>query len=294
MSRIDTVVDKQLDEAAARATSEAERAALTRLRGKVAIANAKLAYQRWQKRFSGARWERLKKLGARPQQLLWASTGTKNPAYSDVLYIEELIGPETVNTMPEKTMDAFRDHGKVRDTLTADVDDGRADACGDRARRHLARCRHRQARRRRRDAVFRFIRQAQRSARRKTPAHVGQGARRANARAAGAAEKGVRQSGRGLAYARQHPPALERGRFAVDRPRRRRLARLARCRRCAVARHAELEGIRRRSAGARLQRRAASRHGRFKPRPRGSGGRAWDRRRVSPSCTFSIPPIRSR
>jgi transaldolase / glucose-6-phosphate isomerase len=122
VSRIDTVVDKQLDEAAARATSEAERTALTRLRGKVAIANAKVAYQHWQKCFSDARWERLKKSGARPQQLLWASTGTKNPAYSDVLYIEELIGPETVNTMPEKTMDAFRDHGKVRDTLTSDVD----------------------------------------------------------------------------------------------------------------------------------------------------------------------------
>jgi transaldolase / glucose-6-phosphate isomerase len=123
VSRIDTVIDKQLDEAAGRATNEAERAALLRLRGKVAIANAKLAYQHWQKCCSGARWERLKKLGARPQQLLWASTGTKNQAYSDVLYIEELIGPETVNTMPEKTMDAFRDHGKVRDTLTADVAD---------------------------------------------------------------------------------------------------------------------------------------------------------------------------
>jgi transaldolase / glucose-6-phosphate isomerase len=122
VSRIDTVVDKQLDEGAARAKSDAERAALTRLRGKVAIANAKLAYQRWQERFSGSRWEHLKRLGARPQQLLWASTGTKNPAYSDVLYIEELIGPETVNTMPEKTMDAFRDHGKVRDSLTTDVD----------------------------------------------------------------------------------------------------------------------------------------------------------------------------
>jgi transaldolase/glucose-6-phosphate isomerase len=122
VSRIDTVVDRQLDETAARASNEVERNALASLRGKVAVANAKLAYQRWQKRFSGTRWEQLKKHGARPQQLLWASTGTKNPAYSDVLYIEELIGPETVNTMPEKTMDAFRDHGKVRDTLTDDVD----------------------------------------------------------------------------------------------------------------------------------------------------------------------------
>ena len=121
VSRIDTAVDKLLDEAAARATNEAQRTALKALRGKVAIANAKLAYRHWQRLFAGERWERLKKHGARPQQLLWASTGTKNPVYSDVLYVDELIGPETVNTMPEKTMDAFRDHGTVRDTVTADV-----------------------------------------------------------------------------------------------------------------------------------------------------------------------------
>jgi transaldolase / glucose-6-phosphate isomerase len=121
VSRIDTAVDKLLDESAARAMSAAQRAELQALRGKVAIANAKLAYRRWQHRFAGERWGRLKQHGARPQQLLWASTGTKNPAYSDVLYIDELIGPETVNTMPEKTMEAFRDHGTVRDTVTADV-----------------------------------------------------------------------------------------------------------------------------------------------------------------------------
>ncbi len=121
VSRIDTMVDKLLGEAAARAMSASDRASLEALRGKVAIANAKLAYRRWQQRFSGPRWERLQKLGARPQQLLWASTGTKNPGYSDVLYIDELIGPQTVNTMPEKTMDAFRDHGTVGETLTADV-----------------------------------------------------------------------------------------------------------------------------------------------------------------------------
>lgn len=122
VSRIDTAVDKLLTEAMERTSNPAGRAALANQRGKVAIANAKQAYQRWQKRFSGPRWEKLKKLGARPQRLLWASTGTKNPDYSDVLYVEELIGPETVNTLPEKTMDAFRDHGKVRDTLIEDVD----------------------------------------------------------------------------------------------------------------------------------------------------------------------------
>jgi transaldolase / glucose-6-phosphate isomerase len=122
VSRIDTVADKLLDQAAVRAANDAERAALEQLRGKIAIANAKLAYRYWQESFAGPRWDKLKKLGARPQQLLWASTGTKNPAYSDVLYIDELIGPETVNTMPSKTMDAFRDHGTVADSLTADVD----------------------------------------------------------------------------------------------------------------------------------------------------------------------------
>ena len=123
VSRIDTIVDKRLTEAAERTSNPEQRAALAELRGTIAIANAKQAYRRWQKRFSGPRWEKLKQAGARPQQLLWASTGTKNPAYSDVLYIDELIGPETVNTMPEKTLDAFRDHGRVRPSLTADVDD---------------------------------------------------------------------------------------------------------------------------------------------------------------------------
>ena len=122
VSRIDTAVDKLLDEAATRAMRESDRTTLEALHGNVAIANAKLAYRRWQQRFAGPRWEKLKEYGARPQQLLWASTGTKNPAYSDVLYVEELIGPETVNTMPEKTMDAFRDHGTVRDSLTENVD----------------------------------------------------------------------------------------------------------------------------------------------------------------------------
>ena len=122
VSRIDTAVDGLLDQAATRATSQAERAALLALRGKVAVANAKLAYAHWQKLFSGARWEPLQARGARPQRLLWASTGTKNPQYSDVLYVEELIGPQTVNTMPLQTLNAFRDHGRVRDTLAADVD----------------------------------------------------------------------------------------------------------------------------------------------------------------------------
>ena len=121
VSRIDTAVDKLLDDKIAKANDPDEKARLTALKGKIAIANAKLAYQRYKRLFGGERWKKLSAKGARPQRLLWASTGTKNKAYSDVLYVEELIGADTVNTMPPATMDAFRDHGKVRDTLDADV-----------------------------------------------------------------------------------------------------------------------------------------------------------------------------
>ena len=161
VSRIDTAVDKLLDQAVGRTTDATERATLEALHGKVAIANAKMAYQRWQQRFSGARWERLRKLGARPQRLLWASTGTKNAAYSDVLYVEDLIGPETVNTMPAKTMDAFRDHGMVREFADGRSGRRRPDARRTRSRRHLARSDHHRSRRRRGQAVCRFLRQAQ-------------------------------------------------------------------------------------------------------------------------------------
>jgi transaldolase/glucose-6-phosphate isomerase len=121
VSRIDTAIDKLLDDKIARANDPDEKARLERLKGKIAVANAKLAYQRYLRLFAGARWQALAKNGARPQRLLWASTGTKNKAYSDVLYVEELIGPDTVNTMPVATMDAFRDHGKPRDSLTEDA-----------------------------------------------------------------------------------------------------------------------------------------------------------------------------
>jgi transaldolase len=91
------------------------------LAGKAAIANAKLAYEKFEQLFSGPRWEKLAKAGAQVQRPLWASTGTKNPKYSDVLYIETLIGAHTVNTMPPATYDAFRDHGKAAVTITDDM-----------------------------------------------------------------------------------------------------------------------------------------------------------------------------
>jgi len=95
------------------------------LRGKVAIANAKLAYAWYQDFIASDRWQALVAKGAQPQRLLWASTGVKDPAYPDTLYVDELIGPETVNTMPPKTMDAFRERGTVAQTLTTDVDAAR-------------------------------------------------------------------------------------------------------------------------------------------------------------------------
>ncbi len=125
VSRIDSAVDKQLDEKIAKANDPSEKERLAALKGKVAIANAKMAYQDYKNLFSGPRWEKLAARGARPQRLLWASTGTKNKDYSDVLYVEELIGPDTINTVPPPTLDAFRDHGKLRDSLEENVEDAR-------------------------------------------------------------------------------------------------------------------------------------------------------------------------
>jgi transaldolase len=112
VSRVDTEADKRLDEAGAPGE----------LKGKLAVANAKLAYARYKELFSGERWEALSAKGAKSQRCLWASTSTKNPEYRDVLYVEDLIGPETVNTMPEETIDAFQDHGEVALTLEQDLD----------------------------------------------------------------------------------------------------------------------------------------------------------------------------
>jgi len=125
VSRIDSMVDKQLDEKIAKANDPSEKERLAALKGKVAIANAKMAYQDYKHLFAGDRWEKLAAKGAKPQRLLWASTGTKNKDYSDVLYVEELIGPNTVNTVPPATLDAFRDHGKVRDSLEENIEEAR-------------------------------------------------------------------------------------------------------------------------------------------------------------------------
>src|ERR687886_344794 len=114
VSRVDTGADKRLD-----AIRRAD------LKGKLAVANAKLAYQNYEQVFSGSRWEALAAKGATKQRCLWASTSVKNPDYRDVMYVEELIGPETVNTMPQETIEAFQDHGEVDDTLERGLDEAR-------------------------------------------------------------------------------------------------------------------------------------------------------------------------
>jgi len=125
VSRIDTVVDQLITDRLGSATGPHDQALLRALRGKVAVANAKLAFQRYQEIFSTARWQTLAIAGAQTQRLLWASTGTKNPAYRDVVYLEELIGADTVTTVPPATLDAFRDHGRPRSSLTEDLDAAR-------------------------------------------------------------------------------------------------------------------------------------------------------------------------
>jgi transaldolase/glucose-6-phosphate isomerase len=122
VSRIDTAADARIANLATRCKDSAEQRRLQALMGRVAIANAKLAYRHYQALVGGERWQALAAAGARPQRLLWASTGTKDPRYRDVVYVEELIGPDTVNTMPPATLEAFRDHGRPRQSLTESVE----------------------------------------------------------------------------------------------------------------------------------------------------------------------------
>lgn len=124
VSRIDSMVDARLEERA-KSLSGAEREKLLALRGRAAIASAKLAYERYRSIFSGAQWQALRARGAAVQRPLWASTSTKNPAYPDTLYVDELIGPDTVNTLPPATLAAFRDHGRLEATLEKDLEGAR-------------------------------------------------------------------------------------------------------------------------------------------------------------------------
>ena len=125
VSRVDTLVDTMLDEKLAQA-GDGDRERIAACKGKLAVANSKLVYERFQQLFATPRWQRLAAADAKVQRVLWASTSTKNPAYSDVLYVDELIGPHTVNTLPEATLAAFKDHGKPRRTVDQGYDAARA------------------------------------------------------------------------------------------------------------------------------------------------------------------------
>jgi transaldolase/glucose-6-phosphate isomerase len=126
VSRVDVEVDKRLDALIEAEQNEGRKQHLRELKGKAAVANARLAYQRFKRKFYGEPFQNLRAAGANVQRPLWASTGTKNAAYSDVMYVEELIGPDTVNTLPQTTLDAFEDHGQVSRTLERHYEDTRA------------------------------------------------------------------------------------------------------------------------------------------------------------------------
>ncbi|HEY9713775.1 MAG TPA: transaldolase, partial [Chroococcales cyanobacterium] len=125
ISRIDSLIDKQIEERLKQCKDENEKRLLESVEGKVAIANGKLTYQKYKEIFNSERWNKLKNKGAMTQRVLWASTSTKNPKYPDTLYVDELIGPDTVNTIPPATYDAFKDHGHVAATLESDLDNAR-------------------------------------------------------------------------------------------------------------------------------------------------------------------------
>ena len=231
VSRIDSAVDKQLDEKIARANDPTEKERLAALKGKVAIANAKLAYQDYKRLFSGARWDKLAAKGAKPQRLLWASTGTKNKDYSDVLYVEELIGPNTVNTVPPATLDAFRDHGKPRDSLEENIEDARhvlaeLEKSGislDAITAELVK-----------DGVKLFADAADKlygAVAHKRAAVLGGGIDRQQLALGSEHRQGGREGHRGLARVGQDPPALAARQIGLDRDRRKQMAGLAEQRR---------------------------------------------------------------
>jgi len=123
VSRIDTLVDSIVEQKLKKATTPLQRALLESIPGKIAIANARLTYQKYKEIIATPRWKTLAAKGARTQRLLWASTSTKNPNYRDAMYVEELIGSDTVNTVPTNTLEAFRDHGKARASLEENVEE---------------------------------------------------------------------------------------------------------------------------------------------------------------------------
>ena len=279
VSRIDSAVDKQLDEKIAKANDPSEKERLAALKGKVAIANAKLAYQDYKRLFSGARWDKLAAKGAKPQRLLWASTGTKNKDYSDVLYVEELIGPNTVNTVPPATLDAFRDHGKPRDSLEENIEDARhvleeLEKSGislDAITAELVK-----------DGVKQFADAADKlygAVAHKRAASLGGGIDHQKLTLGARHRQSRREEHRGMARIGQNPPALAQGQIGLDQRRREQMAGLAQQRGC--CRRRRLRGFCAAREGTELHRRRGARHGRIEPRSRSAGGNLCQEIRLS-------------
>ncbi len=251
----------------ARANDPDEKARLDALKGKIAIANAKLAYQRYMRLFAGERWQALAAKGAKPQRLLWASTGTKNKAYSDVLYVEELIGPDTVNTMPVATMDAFRDHGKLRDSLeenpaerAAQLDDlGRAgislDAVTDKLVEDGVQLFA--------DAADKLLARGRQETNRNPRASRSTGK---SSRSAHQLAKKAERNRRGMAHARQYPKTLAARQIAVDRMPTK-IAGSAGWTASATTRSRATPPLRKRSKREGFKDARPPRHGRLQPRP---------------------------
>ena len=217
ISRIDSMVDSIVKAKLKATTDPKEQALLKSLPGKVAIANAKLTYQRYKEIFSGADWSALAKKGAQTQRVLWASTSTKDPSYSDVLYVEELIGPDTVNTMPPQTLDAFRDHGKPKASLEAGLDAAQ-DTMDDAGEgRHFDEESHRRSGDPGREAVRRAVRQAAERGGRQVQVRVAGRSGRANQHAAREHRREAFRGHRRLENGGQGAAAVGARRVALDR-----------------------------------------------------------------------------
>ncbi len=294
VSRIDTLVDEALDKRIAATTDPAEKARLEQLKGKVAIANAKLAYQLYQKIYGDERWQRLAQRGALTQRLLWASTGTKNKAYSDVLYVDELIGADTVNTMPPATMDAYRDHGRPRPSLEEDVASAQAvmaalPGAGISIEAVTAKLVD--------DGVRQFADAADQlyaAVQKKRRAVLGAKLELDELEIARGAGEGGPRRARGLAQRRQGAAAVGWRRVAVDRDGRGEMARLARRRRSAAGGRRPAPGFRRGRQKRQVPGCAAARHGRFEPRSRGVRQDLWGKARRSGAARARTRPIRRR
>ena len=294
VSRIDTLVDGLLAARIKSATSDSDRTLLQGLQGKVAIANAKMAYEMYKEIFSGPRWDALAKRGAQTQRLLWASTSTKNPAYRDVMYVEELIGSPTVDTIPPATLDAFRDHGRPRASLEEGVEQARqtmkdlatagismkqvTDQLTDEGVKLFA------------EAFDKLLAVVSEHAGKKSPAAEGA----LTYRLPDDLAKAVQATLDDWKSRQQSAAFVVWGRFAVDQHRRRQMAGLARNCRGANRAACPVRKNCRRFPRRGIHSRAVAGHGRVEP-VRGSDGEdlRQDRRR-SRKCWCWIPPIRRK